>query len=200
MLFPLLEQACFKVTREGTNTRVSLQLDHTDEAPRSKYENGDCEDGTGNSKEKVNITGNNSNQNLILQNGGVSKSNSESLVDSEKSDDQSNRVSSIENNELDTTDGKSKVLSDLSISYSPKKYLPKPVRDWVESINEESNSIEVLDKTEIDKTGKDKIDSTNRKASVNTFVRSASNVSVPEERGKYVFLVDCYTAQNKVFH
>ena len=194
VLFPLLEQACFKVTRERTGTRVSKQLNCTDEAPRSKFENGDCEDGTGNSKEKVNITENNRSQNLILQNGGVSNNDGESLVDIEKNDDLSNRPSSNKNNELDTTDGKSKVLSNLPIFYSPKKYLAKPDGDWVESINEESNSIEVLDKTETDKAGKDKIDSTTRKASVNTFVRSTSNVSVPEERGKYVFLVDCYTA------
>ena len=199
VLFPLLEQACFKVTRERTGTRLSNQLDYTDEAPRSKCENSDCENGTGNSKEKVNLTENNSNQNLILQTGGISNTDGESLVDLKKSDDMSNRASSNENNKLDATDGKSKVLSDLSISYSPKKYLPKAVGDWVESINEESNSIEVLDKTETDKTGKDQIDSTTRKASVNTFVRSASNVSVPEERGKYVFLVGCYTAQKMKF-
>ena len=198
VLFMLFEQACFKVTRERTNARLSNQLDCTDEAPRSKYENSDCEDGTGNSKEKVNVTENNSNQNLILQIDGVSDTDGESLEDTKKSD-MSNRASSNESNKLDATDGKSKVLLDLPISYSPKKYLPKPVGDWVESINEKSNSIVVVDKTETDKTGKDKIDSITSKASVNTFVSSASNVSVPEKWGKHVFLVVCYTAQKMKF-
>ena len=67
VLFLLLELVCFKVTRERTDTRLPNQLDYTDEAPRSKYENSGCEDGTGNSKEKVNVKENNINQNLILQ-------------------------------------------------------------------------------------------------------------------------------------
>ena len=129
MLFLLLELVCFKVTRERTDTRLPNQLDYTDEAPKSKYENSGCEDGTGNSKEKVNVKENNINQNLILQIDWASNTDGESLVDTKKSDNMSNRASSNESNKLDTTDGKSNVLSDLPISSSSKKYLPIPAGD-----------------------------------------------------------------------
>lgn len=180
VLFPLLEQTCFKSVKKSKTDYSILDLADEAVAPDAVSNNRDHLGSLSESVEALEPIAN------VSSNKANASKNSETSVDfqmglNDTYDQELINGNNIEN-ELDETDGKKvPVLSDLPVLYSPRHDINLHVdpMNWTSELDHELGAVAVTSENDVNDAG-----------SKNTFQRSYSNSSqdIRKKAGSFVLL------------